>query len=367
MALIREALDIGAFPSTDAVRRAFEIIERDLLPGAPLPTDQQDDVDKTLQEIRDCIKTPECCKRFRDLLYDMGLFGSARSRRVKAVAATLGIPIEDITECLSKSKDELQQEIDEQITIDLPPFILPEPCADPDAPIDLVTGECLPPERIPEDDIECQPPPLPGAEDTRTFSPFPGALDTDDAAQLCRDASDRLTIAKGTGEILSHTTLGNFLRMFHALAFRPNPPPAAAMKECVQSATAALEDYWTSGIVPPPTNTEQTTLDQIDAQIDKDRDDAEADLNGDLDEIIKLFQTIDRDGITADEAKPWFQFINNAIEKAKALGNQQLIDALIQDSADLTDAIKNKPPTDDRKKREEEFRRIIAPFPIAPV
>lgn len=324
MTLLREALDIGAFPSTATVRRAFEILEADLGQPSDLPADTRSDIDKTLDEIRDAIKTPEGCKRFRDLLYDMGLFGSARSRRVKAVAAQLGIPYEDIVECLRKSKDELQKEIDENITFDLPPLELPPLDELEDCPVDLLTWLCLPPERIPEDDDCPQPAPLPGAEDTRTFDPFPTVPDVDDALQLCTFAENKLAIAKGTGEILSHSTLIGFLRMFHALAFRPNPPPGILYKRCTQSAMESLTEYWASGLVDSPTAPQQQTIEQIQEELFTYTDQ----LENQIDHRIDLMQGVTGDmefyGVTEHEAAPWIAQLEADLAAADALGNERI-------------------------------------------
>lgn len=342
MTILREALDLGAFPSSATVRRAFEILEDELGQVSDLPSDTRTDVDKTIDEIRDTIRTREGCKRFRDLLYNMGLFGSARSRRVKAVAAQLGIPIEDITDCLRKSKDELDKEEDAAIELCLGD---PEDCpieAPEDCPVDLITWLCLPPERIPEDDDECDPPPLPGAEDPRTFDPFPTVPDVDDALKLCTFAENKFAIAKGTGEILSTSTLTGFLRMFHSLAFRPNPPPAILYKRCTQTAMEALTEYWASDLVPPPTPAEQQTIEQINDELFTYTDELENEIENRTDTLQGVTGDMEFYGVTEQEAAPWIAQLEADLAAADALGNERIgiaiqtvldtIKRLIQDS-----------------------------------
>jgi hypothetical protein len=324
MTLLREALDIGALPSTATVRRAFELLERDLGQPSTLTNQQRDDIDRTLDEIRETLTNDETCRRVRRIFQDLGILGCASARRIAAIAASLGIDPEALEDCLEKTDEEREEEEDAEIDLELESPDEPPLDEDAECPVDLITWLCLPPERIPEEDQECDPAPLPGAEDTRTFDPFPTVPDIDDALQLCRFAENRIQLAQGTGEILSKSTLTGFLRMFHALAFRPNPPPGILYKTCTEDAMQRLTEYWASGIVDPPTPAQQQTIEQINDELFTYTDQLENEISNRTDIIEGVTADMKFYGLTKTEALPWIAQLEADLAAAKALGTERI-------------------------------------------
>ena len=227
----------------------------------------------------------------------------------------------------------------------------PEDCPleDPeDCPVDLVTWLCLPEEDLPEEEDPCDPPNPFDHQDTTTWAPFPTVPDADAAAQLCRFAENKLAIAKSTGEILSSSTLTGFLRMFHALAFRPNPPTGLPYKHCTLNAAILLDDYWGFGLVPPPLPIEDKTLqDLIDRLRDfmRDTQDDYNELTHNADTHLADFEFF---GLTEAEAAPWLAALNAARDAADRLRDATAYTELDDIIRTLTNILIRSKPDENR-------------------
>lgn len=258
MPLIVEAANLGVIPISSGALNAINAWKAllDSNPSATLA-----DVPgglEALQEMRDYFANTFNCKQFRDFLDFMGVFGCAKSKRVSALAAALGISPETIHDCLAKDRSELESEIDPCLQLGNPfqpvePFPTPEACG-------TALAHLLCPEEAP----------APGPENvcalpsSNPFTPgppddaLPERPDCDQAIDFALTITAELTAAMAANIEFSTGQLQNIARKIAALNCMPYRARCLGFAEAVDAAVQKFADYLARFGFTPPGPTPET-------------------------------------------------------------------------------------------------------------
>lgn len=129
MPLATEAIEAGLFTVSERTRRFFLDWRADLYAKIYTPIEDRPGAADAIAEMKALFADGFSCQEFKDKLYAMGAFGCARSRRLKAIAAILGLKDEDVEDCLAEPRKEPGPQVyylpPEDITIER--VSLPEP------------------------------------------------------------------------------------------------------------------------------------------------------------------------------------------------------------------------------------------------
>jgi hypothetical protein len=85
-----------------------------------------------------------------------------------------------------------------------------------------------------------------------------------------------------------------------------------------------LTEYWSSGLVDPPTPAEQQTIEQINDELFTYTDQLENDIENRTDITEGVTTDMEFYGITENEAAPWIAQLEADLAAAEALGNERI-------------------------------------------
>lgn len=106
MPFLAEMADVGLLKLSETTRRFLQDYRDAVNSGDYTSIEHRAGADDALQELKDAFADGITCQQLKDFLWAMGLFGCARSKRVKAVGAQLGFTDKELEECLKEQEDD---------------------------------------------------------------------------------------------------------------------------------------------------------------------------------------------------------------------------------------------------------------------
>ena len=147
--LLEEMHDAGILTYSDVTAAALKKIGLAAAAKTPTPPELTDEEAAGIEDLKKQLTNGITCNELKDLLFNLGVFGCARSRRIAAVAALLGIPYNELKDCLGQPRKTIDKHKFVAFTIigtagltacDLDPTLCPtdetticDPSTDPDA------------------------------------------------------------------------------------------------------------------------------------------------------------------------------------------------------------------------------------------
>jgi hypothetical protein len=106
MSLITETIEGGFVTVSDSTRKFFADYSAALFAGDFTPMENRPGAAEAIEEFKSLFADGFSCQAFKDLLYNLGMFGCGRSRRLKAMAALLGLTDDEVEDCLKQPREE---------------------------------------------------------------------------------------------------------------------------------------------------------------------------------------------------------------------------------------------------------------------
>ena len=350
MALIMEAIDAGVFHPSESTRRFFADYSTALFERDFTPMEDRPGAAEAIAEMRSLFDEDYSCDDFKNRLYELGVLGCGRSRRMKAIAAALGLTDKQVEDCLSEPK----ATGDEPHVYYLPPE---------DAPITKVGGEDVPDTKEPAS--YCPSPEAPGPDshlcptDSGRGCEEPDGEDTADlenpsdcqtAEDILRGISDLFPTLPG-GALSDRTDQEGNIIEASSRGEQAKQDAQTVLKETGNTIAGSFADYWATSPLDtiladikagPPVRAQITSDDVVshyanpeDAALDEnetDQDRAESDpydtlsVENSLDEIKAIMQGFGTSINQLDDLAQIIDLAGDGIQAAAILGHLDMIE-----------------------------------------
>lgn len=106
MPLVTEATEGGLFTVTPSTQKFFADYSAALFANDFTPIEDRPGAEEAIKELRALFADGISCQEFKDKLYALGMFGCGRSRRLKAIAAIIGLTDEEVKDCLEQPRQD---------------------------------------------------------------------------------------------------------------------------------------------------------------------------------------------------------------------------------------------------------------------